>query len=399
MTVANMHDVNAATRAGLARRTALLLQANTMFESLRQRHAAVMGLFDETDIESFLCLRRAVTFSLSVLACDPNGRATLEAWLPESGPTGPMARALIGYPDIAKVINDRTVQQAGMLVAGVGADSVRDLLAKVPADDVSRYLGGVVAQLAIRGGLRSADAFQRSTYSLALQLLDGTLVDKEAVPLRDAGKWLLANNGGQPVHGFRPSTIARQANELVYLYKSEPVQQSLNDQRNELRLRLNFWHGMRFSVGTFGIFLSTRNLQAVLAQLEKGEGEVLVHSLNLASGLLVTGSGLAALGETGYQWRADAAATRAEAQRAAHLDSTAKRFGNRAVGLLALSAAAVSIREAFAAYQAQSPSSSIVHATASVLQASAATVGVLHLMSRLTAQNVPFGITFTSALG
>ncbi|MDF5981575.1 hypothetical protein P4056_08690 [Pseudomonas aeruginosa] len=373
-------------------------QANTMFESLRQRHAAVMGLFDETDIESFICLRRAVTFSLSVLACDPNGRATLEAWLPESGPTGPMARALIGYPDIAKVINDSTVQQAGMIVAGVGADSVRDLLAKVPADDVSRYLGGVVAQLAIRGRLRSADAFQRSTYSLALQLLDGTLVDKEAVPLRDAGKWLLANNGGQPVHGFRPSTIARQANELVYLYKSEPVQQSLNDQRNELRLRVNFWHGMRFSVGTFGIFLSTRNLQAVLAQLEKGEGEVLVHSLNLASGLLVTGSGLAALGETGYQWRADAAATRAEAQRAVHLDSTAKRFGNRAVGLLALSAAVASIKEFRIALTSSTPAAATAHATAAVLQASAATVGGLHLLGRLSRQENRLAVGLVSKL-
>ncbi|WJV25582.1 MULTISPECIES: hypothetical protein [Pseudomonas] len=372
--------------------------ANRMYSAVRQRHDAVMKLFDETDAESFISLRRAVTFSLSVLACDQQGRKVLEDMLPESGPTGLMERALMGYPDFSKVINETSAQQATMLLAGKEAERVVDLLAKVPADDASRYLGGVIAQLVIRGRLRSTEAFRRSTYYLAFQLLDGSLVGEEAVPLSKAGRWLLEANGGNPVHGFRPVTIARQANELIYLFKSQPIQDILREQRDGLSYRVNFWHGLRFTVGVTGLVLSTQNLQAVLAQLEKGEGEILVHSLNLASGLLVAGSGLATLGETGYQWSAGHAATNADKQAAQALEQRAKRYGNWAVGLLALSAAAASIKEFRKALQGSSPDSTAAHAIAGTLQASAATVGGLHLTSRLAQQNNKLGMTAIAVL-
>jgi len=365
--------------------------ACAMFTAIRPLHDKVMQLYDETDAENFICLRRVVTHSLSVLACDPRGRQVLEGMLPESGPTGLMERALLGFPAFAQAINAGTAQQAGMVLAGLGADKVRELLAKVPADDSSRYLGGVVAQLVLKGRLRSPEAFERSLYFRALQLLDNTLIEREAVPLGEAGKWLLEKNGGQPVHGFRPVTLARQANELIYLYKSEPVQIALKEQRDDWLTRVNFWHGLKFGIGVLGVYLGTRNLLVVVEQLGKEDGEVLVNSLNLASGMLSTGSGVVVLGETSYQWRSGLAAAQAQTEMGKSLKRTADRYGNWAVGLLALSAAIVSVREIFNAYYASTSRSAAAHTTASVLQASAATLGGLHLLGRLDSQNSKWG--------
>ncbi len=364
--------------------------AYAMYTALELRHGAVMQLYDETDVESFICLRRAVTYSMTVLACDPQGRQVLEAMLPEAGPTGLMARAIKGFPDFAEFIDASIGQQSALIAASRVADITRELANKVPPDDTSRYLSNIVTELVARTRLRTPEAFERSTYFRAFQLMDGTLAQRETVPLKDAGKWLLENNGGKPINGFRPITMARHANELISLYKSEPIQSHLSeieDNAKQVRGKSNNWHGIKFTIGSFGVYLSTRNLQEVVSKIGEKDGWTLVNSLNLASSIIETGSALAVISEAGYQGREAAAMTRANQAGSELAKQRATIYGNLAVGLLALSAATTSIKELWLTANSSSGSQATAHAVGSVLQAAATTVGGLHLMGNLSRQN------------
>lgn len=365
--------------------------AYAMYTALELRHGAVMQLYDETDVESFVCLRRAVAYSMTVLACDPQGRQVLEAMLPEGGPTGLMARAIKGFPDFADFVDVGVAmaQQGGLVAASLATDRIRQLAERVPPDDASRYLSNVIAELVARKRLRTPEAFARSVYFRALQLLEGTLVGHEPTDPKKAGKWLLERTGGKAVNGFRPSTLTRHANELISLFKSEPVQSHLSEiNRNakELRESSNHWHGLKFGFGAFGIFLGTYNLQEVVNKLGNADGPVLVNSLSLASGLLATGSSVAVVGEAGHQGREAAARTRANAGAASQAQHRATRYGNWAIGMLAASAATTSFKELLLAANANSAGQATAHVTGSVLQAAAATTGGLHLMGRLSTQ-------------
>lgn len=364
--------------------------ANRMYEAIRPRHEAVMALYDDTDAESFVCLRRAVTWSLSVLACDPQGKQTLEAMLPESGPTGLMRRAMAGFPAIAEFVDTAAGgQQGGMVAASLAVEQVRALATQIPPDDASRYLSVVVASLVRRGRLRSPEVFERSLYFRAFQLMEGTLVQQETVRLQDAGKWLLEKNGGNPVNGFRPSTVARAANELIHLYSSEPVQTHLEDiNRNaaDVRQRVHFWHNIKLGIGAFGLYLGARNTQEVLVRLSAGDGHVLINSLSLASGTLALGSGAALLGEAGHQYREGLQLTRTKKVEAQIAKRRAEAYGNTAVGLLAAAAAVTAIKEFALAADARTASETVGHAVGGVLQLAAFGVGGLHLLGRLSDQ-------------
>ncbi|TBU86946.1 hypothetical protein [Phytopseudomonas dryadis] len=365
--------------------------AYAMYSAVELRHGAVMQLYDETDVESFICLRRAVTYSMTVLACDPQGRQVLEAMLPEAGPTGLMARAIKGFPDFADFVDVglAVAQQGGLVAASLATDRIRQLAERVPPDDTSRYLSNIIAELVARKRLRTPEAFERSIYFRALQLLEGSLVGREPTDPKNAGKWLLELTNGKAVNGFRPSTLARHNNELISLYKSEPVQShisEINRTVKELRESSNNWHGLKFSFGAYGIFLGTYNLHEVINKLGNDDGPVLVNSLSLASGLLATGSSVAVAGEAGHQGREAAARTRANAGAATQAQHRATRYGNWAIGMLAASAATTSFKELLLAANANSAGQATAHAAGSVLQAAAATTGGLHLMGRLSTQ-------------
>ncbi|HIH2756810.1 TPA: hypothetical protein ACYLM8_003680 [Burkholderia lata] len=372
--------------------------ATRMYNVIKPQHDAVMRLYDETDVESFICLRRAVTYSLSVLACDPEGHKILETMLPEAGPTGLMERALMGYPDFGAAINAATTQQGSMVALGLEVDKVLALAKTVPADDASRALAAVVAQLVVGGRLRSAAVFERSPYFVALQLMGGTVINRESVELRNAGKWLLEKNGGQPVHGFRPYTLARHANEMVQLYKSEAVKTELDSYVDAVRSRVNFWHALKFGVGTIGVYLGTRNLQEVVDRLGEKDGSVLVNSLTLASGMLATGSAIAVLGETGHQRRQGGALGKGNAAAADAAEKLADRYGNWAVGLLALSAATASFKELRNAFNASSGKQAGGYVVGGALQGAASTLGGLHLLGRLYSQESKLGLRLVPLL-
>lgn len=366
--------------------------ANAMYQTLHERHDATLDLYDERDAGNFICLRRAVTYSLSVLACDPQGRQTLEEMLPPEGPTGQMRRAIMGYPLFESLIAQATGPntQAGAVAVSIQANRVLDAAAQVPPDDASRYLGMVTAALVANGKLSSPEALERSLYYRALQLMDGELVEHEMVKRADAGKWLLMRNGGDPVNGFRPTTVAAHGNELIRLYRSEPVQAQLKEidqAASAVRREVHFWQGIKFGFGAFGLYMGTRNLSEVMRNFGQADGMLLVNSLDLGTGLLVAGSGTAALGEAGHQWRQGVEASQGRPNVAGAAERTAQRFGNFAVGLLALSAAAVFVKELFVlAPAAETRGASAGHMAGATLQMASATVGGLHLIGRLENQ-------------
>ena len=362
--------------------------AEQVHQSLQGKHGATLALYDEQDAENFLALRRVVAFSLGVLTLDDDGVNAIASELTEDGPTGLMARALLGHPDVNTYVQWRgNALRAGRNITGEVVERLNTVIESLPADDGSRQLSVIVGALVAKGKLSSAGQFWASAYAPALEVLTGEAGLKQAVPVSEAGTWLRDRTGGKGVNGFRPVTVARAANDLVDLYETQTVPAQLDAEQRQLSQRVHFWHGIRLGISGLGLWFSAQNAAAAVEKLGQEDGAALVNALNLGSAALATGAASAG----GVQAVTDLARVRAALSRNQELaDDLAKkvnRWGNRAVGLAAGAALVASVKDVIIApalYETGTPAKLSV--TKGLLHLGEATLGTLHLMARVTKQ-------------
>ncbi|KYZ84383.1 MAG: toxin VasX [Pseudomonadota bacterium] len=361
--------------------------ARRVYQGLQGKHDATLALYDEQDAENFLALRRVVAFSLGVLTLDDDGVSQIAGELTETGPTGLMARALLGHPEVSGYVEWRgSAVRAGRNITGEVIERLNTVIETLPADDGSRQLSVIVGALVAKGKLSSAGQFWSSAYAPALEVLNGEAGLKQAVPLKDAGAWLLARTGGRGANGFRPVTVARAANDLVDLYETKTVPAQLDADQRQLAQRVHFWHGIRLGISGLGLWFSAQNAATAMEKFGQEDGNALVNSLNLGSAALATGAASAG----GVQAVTDLARARAAlASNEKLADDLAKKvnyWGNVAVGLAAGAALVAFVKEEISAVRDETGTPAALGATKGLLHLGEATLGSLHLMARVTKQ-------------
>lgn len=369
--------------------------ATQVYRSIKARHNATLMLYDETDRESYLALRRVVTFSLGVLTLDDEGVNEVSGELVESGPTGIMERVLLGHPQVSEYVRWRSsAARFARNVVGEVIEKLNTVISSFPADSASRQLSLVVGALVAKGRLGSINELWRTPYGPALEILSGETGVKRQVPLSEAGAWLRDRTGGRGVNGFRPITVARAANEVVELYESQQVQAQIEADQRGLSQRMHFWHGTKLGISGLGIWWSLENAAAAIKKLGRDDGMVLANSLNLGSAMLATSAGVTGGIQAVLDIRRNQARIAADQALEQSMEKQVDLLGNWALGLAAGAALVTFVKDAVVTpIFNEDGNEAAISMTGGILQLGNASLGMLHLTARLADQAEKMGAT------
>ena len=262
----------------------------TVFQSVKSAYHTLLSLYENNDIENFIDRRQVGACTITGLVHRPEGEAYLQTCVTKDGLTGWLHDLVLGHPQMGEWVDWRNSGAvAGGLVNDTVIERAQTLLKAIPADAASQQLSAMIGALVVRSKLRTPAQFWTSAYRPAFEALDGQLAGAVSVRLKDAGTWVRNQLGIEGGNGFRPSTVAQKANEMITLYQTHDVQQALNDMA-EAPGKIRHAHNTRVGIGGLAVMVSSYNAAVAFNALGKEDGLTLANALDAGGKVLGLGA-------------------------------------------------------------------------------------------------------------
>ncbi|WP_322087275.1 toxin VasX [Burkholderia sp. BCC1999] len=315
------------------------------FQSVKPAYTTLLTLYENKDIENFIDRRQVGACTLTGLVHHPKGEAYLQKCVTTDGLTGWLHDLTLGNPLVGDWVDWRNSGAvAGGLINDTAIDRAQTLLKSIPADAASQQLSAMIGALIARSKLHSPAQFWTSAYRPAFEALDGQLAGAVPVKLKDAGTWVRDQLGIGGGEGFRPRTVAQKANEMLVLYETQDVQQTLNDMA-KAPVNLRRAHNTRVGIGGLAVMVSTYNAAVAFNALGKEDGLILASALDAGGKVLGLGSSSLFMAQVYRNRLANLAREAGQGAKSEVLIASANKLEFWAIGSAAVAALVMAIRD------------------------------------------------------
>ncbi|MBN3825741.1 hypothetical protein G3O00_19225 [Burkholderia sp. Ac-20384] len=355
-----------------------------VFQSVERAYQALLTLYESKDIEQFIDRRQVGACTLTGLVHLPKGEAYLNTCVTKDGLTGWLRDLVLGHPLVGDWVDWRnSTAVAGGLVNDTAIERAQAVLKSIPADASSQQLSAMIGALVARRKLRSPAQFWTSAYRPALEALDGELAVAKPVKLKEAGTWVRDKLGIQGGEGFRPSTVAHKANEMIALYETRDVQQELS-KTADVSAKLQRAHNTRVGIGGLAVMVSTYNAAVTFNALGREDGLTLANALDAGGKVLGLGSSGLFMAQVYQNRLADLAREAGQTAKADSLSELAKRLELQAIGVAAVAALVMAGRDFYAATGGPEKGGAAAWSVvSSAVAGTAATFGGLYVLGKV----------------
>ncbi|WP_423762324.1 toxin VasX [Burkholderia sp. NLJ2] len=353
------------------------------FQSVKPAYTTLLTLYENKDIENFIDRRQVGACTLTGLVHHPKGEAYLQKCVTTDGLTGWLHDLVLGNPLVGDWVDWRNSGAvAGGLINDTVIERAQTLLKSIPADAASQQLSAMIGALVARSKLRSPAQFWTSAYRPAFEALDGQLAGAVSVRLKDAGTWVRKQLGIEGGEGFRPRTVAQKANEMLVLYKTQDVQQALNDMA-KAPANLRRAHNTRVGIGGLAVMVSTYNAAVAFNALGKEDGLTLANALDAGGKVLGLGSSSLFMAQVYRNRLANLATEAGQGATAEVLIASANRLELWAIGSAAIAALVFAIKDGIFGARAESGNSAAWNVVSGAVAGTAASLGGLYVLGKV----------------
>ncbi len=353
-----------------------------VFQSVERAYQALLALYESKDIEQFIDRRQVGACTLTGLVHHPKGETYLNKCVTKDGLTGWLRDLVLGHPLVGDWVDWRnSAAVAGGIVNDTAIERVQAVLKSIPADASSQQLSAMIGALVARRKLRSPAQFWTSAYRPALEALDGELAVAKPVKLKEAGTWVRDKLGIQGGEGFRPSTVAQKANEMIALYETRDVQQELS-QRADVSAKLRRAHNTRVGIGGLAVMVSTYNAAVTFNALGKKDGLTLANALDAGGKVLGLGSSGLFMAQVYQNRLANLASEAGQGAKSEALIALAGRLELWAIGTAAVAALVLAVKDGAFGAMAESSDSAAWSVVSSAVAGTAASIGGLYVLGK-----------------
>ncbi len=356
----------------------------TAFRSVKSAYHTLLSLYENNDIENFIDRRQVGACTLTGLVHRPEGEAYLQNCVTQEGLTDWLRDLALGHPQMSEWVDWRNSGAvAGGLVNDTVIERAQTLLKAIPADAASQQLSAMIGALVVRSKLRTPAQFWTSAYRPAFEALDGQLAGAVSVRLKDAGTWVRNQLGIEGGNGFRPSTVAQKANEMITLYQTHDVQQVLNDMA-EAPGKLRRAHNTRVGIGGLAVMVSTYNAAVAFNALGKEDGLTLANALDAGGKVLGLGASSLFMAQVYRNRLANLASEAGQKAKADSLSELAKRLELRAIGTAAVAALVMAGKDFYGATKGSEKGGTAAWSVvSSAVSGTAASLGGLYVFGKV----------------
>ncbi|RQP57640.1 hypothetical protein DF159_21725 [Burkholderia ubonensis] len=354
----------------------------SVFQSVKSAYHSLLSLYENKDIENFIDRRQVGACTLTGLVHHPKGEAYLQKCVTTDGLTGWLHDLVLGHPQVGDWVDWRNSGAvAGGLINDTVIERAQTLLKSIPADAASQQLSAMIGALVARSKLRSPAQFWTSAYRPAFEALDGQLAGAVSVKLKDAGTWVRNQLGIEGGNGFRPSTVAQKANEMLTLYQTHDVQQVLNDMAKAPG-KLRHAHNTRVGIGGLAVMVSTYNAAVAFNTLGKEDGLTLANALDAGGKVLGLGASGLFMAQVYQNRLANLASEAGHGAKADSLLELGKRLELMAIGTAAVAALMLAFKDGVFGTRAESGNAAAWNAVSGAVAGTAAGLGGLYVLGK-----------------